>query len=140
MTRLLARRTSIAVALCTCAAASACNNAQAVDIRNYDILLAGTPTSTVRADGVLQITVDMIVGTDAGRVVGASLMYAVSAGELSDTTAFSGANGTASVTWTVTPAQAQGQYTLTFMACADNLDPPQCSPAVLATLQPSAAP
>jgi hypothetical protein len=136
MTRLLA----LAAALLASAAATACNNAAAVDIRNYDILLASQPGATMRADGVLEIRIDMIVGTDAGRVVGASLAYAVSAGELSDTTAFSGANGTASVTWTVTPAQAQGQYTLSFMACADNLDPPQCTPSLLATLQPSPAP
>jgi hypothetical protein len=129
-----------AAALFAAAALTGCNNAAAVDIRNYDILLADQPSATMRADGVLQITINMIIGTDAGRVVGASLAYAVSAGELSDTTAFSGANGTASVTWTVTPAQAQGQYTLSFMACADNLDPPECTPSLLATLQPSAAP
>lgn len=134
------RPSALAAALSASAALAGCNNAQAVDIRNYDILLASQPSATMRADGVLQITVSMIVGTDAGRVVGASLAYAVSAGDLSDTTAFSGANGTASVTWTVTPAQAQGQYTLSFMACADNLDPPQCTPSLLATLQPSAAP
>lgn len=134
------RPSAWAAALFACAAATACNNAAAVDIRNYDILLAAQPSATMRADSTIVITINMIVGTDVGRVVGASLAYAVSAGELSDTTAVSGANGTASVTWTVTPAQAVGQYTLSFSACADNLEPPECTPALLATLQPSAAP
>jgi hypothetical protein len=136
----MTRSTILMAALSACAAATGCSNGAGIDIQNYDVTLASQPLTAVRADGALVITIDLIVGTDVGRVIGASLGYAVSAGDVSPSTGVSGADGLASVTWTVTPAQAAGQSELTFAACADNQDPPTCAPGILAKLQPGSTP
>ncbi len=132
--RTLFRRTAWTVAVATTATLAACGDNTGVDIQSYNVSLVGQPEAVMRDDGAAVITIDLVVDTDVGHVIGASLRYAVSAGDLSDTTATSGANGLATVVWTVTPAQAAGQADLVFSACADNQDPVACSPIQMATL------
>lgn len=121
-------------ALLACAAAAACGNSAAVDFETFSVSLAAAPQTTEQADSTLVTVIQLVVDTDGGHVIGASLKYAVSAGDLSPATGQSGANGLASVTWTVTAAQAAGQNALGFAACADNQAPSMCTPETLATL------
>ena len=117
------------------AALAACGGGTGVDVQSFSVNLNGQPVTSVREDSTIVSTITMSVDTDAGHVIGASIRYAVSAGDLSDTTAISGANGFAAVTWTVTPAQAAGKTSLTFAACADSEEPvATCTPLVLATM------
>ena len=123
------------VALGGSAAVAACSDGSGVDVQNFSVNLTGQPVTSVREDSTIVTTISMTVDTDVGHVIGASIRYAVSAGDLSDTTAISGANGFAAVTWTVTPAQAAGKTSLTFAACADSEEPvAKCTPLVLATM------
>jgi hypothetical protein len=134
--RPLSRRTAWTAAVVATATLAACGDNTGVDIQSYNVSLVGQPEALKRDDGAAVITINLVVDTDVGHVIGASLRYAVSAGDLSDTTATSGANGLATVVWTVTPAQAGGQTDLVFSACADNQDPAGCTPIQMATLHP----
>ena len=123
------------IALGGSAALAACGGGTGVDVQTFSVSLTGQPVTSVREDSTIVSTITMSVDTDVGHVIGASVRYAVSAGDLSDTTAISGANGFAAVTWTVTPAQAAGKTSLTFAACADSEEPvAKCTPVVLATM------
>jgi hypothetical protein len=136
---LLSRARVSAWTLCLAlgAAAAACNYGSGVDVQTFTVSLTDTLHTTVLEDGTLVSTVLMVVDADVGHVIGVSLNYAVSAGTLSSTTGISGANGAASVTWTVTPAQAAaaGQTELIFSACSDSNEPATCVPGSLASLR-----
>ena len=136
-TQARARATAWALGLATCAAAAACSYGSGVDVQTFTVSLTDTLHTTVMPDGTLVSNVQMSVDADVGHVIGVGLRYAVSAGTLSDTTGISGANGAASVTWTVTPEQAaaSGQTVLIFSACSDSNEPPTCTPGALASLQ-----
>ena len=122
--------------LAACAAAAACSYGSGVDVQNFAVSLTDTLHTTVLEDGTLVSTVLMEVDADVGHVIGVNLNYAVSAGTLSSTTGISGANGAASVVWTVTPQQAaaSGQTDLIFSACSDSNEPATCIPGSLASL------
>lgn len=125
-----------AVAFAACALLGACSNDAGVDIQIFDVNLLNPPSTVVQADGTRVSTISLEVDTDTGHVIGASLLYAVTAGDLSDTTAVSGTNGFAAVTWTVTPAQAAGLTEVTFSACASSEGTTAtCTPQPVATLQ-----
>ena len=138
--RSMTRTTTWIAALFACAAAVACGNNAGLDFQTFTVSLATAPQTTRLNDGTLVTVIELVVDTDGGHVIGASLKYLVSTGDLSPATGVSGANGLASVTWTVTPAQAAGQTQLRFAACADNQDPSLCTPEPLATLNLPAAP
>ena len=135
--RTRARATSWPLGLAACAAAAACSYGSGVDVQTFTVSLTDTLHTTVMQDGTLVSNVQMVVDADVGHVIGVGLRYAVSAGTLSSTTGISGANGAASVTWTVTPEQAaaSGQTALIFSACSDSNEPPTCTPGELASLQ-----
>jgi hypothetical protein len=127
--------TRAAALLLASATLAACGGGTGVDVQTFTVSLANTPVTSVREDSTIVSTISLVVDTDAGHVIGASLKYAVTAGDLSDTNAVSGVNGFAVVTWTVTPAQAAGRTKFTFSACADSGEPvATCTPYVLATL------
>lgn len=130
-----ARQAALTLALAT-AAGIGCSYGSGVDVQTFTVALTDTLHTTVLEDGTLVSTVLMEVDADVGHVIGVSLNYAVSAGTLSSTTGISGANGAASVVWTVTPAQAAaaGQTDLVFSACADSNEPATCVPGSLASL------
>ena len=86
----LFRRTAWTVAVATTATLAACGDNTGVDIQSYNVSLVGQPEAVMRDDGAAVITIDLVVDTDVGHVIGASIRYAVSAGDLSDTTATSG--------------------------------------------------
>lgn len=134
--RALVRPIAWAIALATCATLLACSDSNSVNVQTFTVSLTDTLHTIVEEDGTTVSTVLMVVDTDAGHVIGVSLNYAVSAGTLSSATGISGANGAASVVWTVTPAQAaaSGQTDLIFSACADSDEPASCAPAALASL------
>jgi hypothetical protein len=125
-----------AVGLAACAAAAACSYGSGVDVQTFTVSLTDTLHTAVLEDGTLVSTVFMEVDADVGHVIGVNLNYAVSAGTLSSTTGVSGANGAASVVWTVTPQQAaaSGQTDLVFSACSDSNEPATCTPGSLASL------
>ena len=125
-----------AVALVAGAVISACSYGSGTDVQTFTVSLTDTLHTSVLQDGTRVSTVLMEVDTDVGHVIGVSLKYAVTAGTLSSTTGMSGANGAASVTWTVTPQQAaaSGQTDLIFSACADSNEPATCTPGALASL------
>lgn len=131
-----ARLRAAVCALGLVACAAACDYGSGVDVQTFTVALTDTLHTTVLEDGTLVSTVLMEVDADVGHVIGVSLNYAVSAGTLSSTTGISGANGAASVVWTVTPAQAAaaGQADLVFSACADSNEPATCVPGSLASL------
>jgi hypothetical protein len=135
-TRARARATAWALGLAVCATAAACSYGSGVDVQTFTVALTDTLHTVVQEDGTLVSTVLMEVDADVGHVIGVSLNYAVSAGTLSSTTGISGANGAASVTWTVTPEQAaaSGQTELVFSACSDSNEPATCTPGALASL------
>jgi hypothetical protein len=133
-TERLIRRTAWPVVLAVSTLLGACSNGASVDFQTFDVSLTATPQTVVNGDGTAVSTIDMVVNTDVGYVVGANLKYAVSAGDLSSTTAVSGSNGLATVTWTLTPAQIAAQPDPTFAACAASDLPASCTPVVLATL------
>jgi hypothetical protein len=130
------RATAWALGLVACAAVAACDYGSGVDVQTFTVSLTDTLHTTVLEDGTLVSTVLMEVDADVGHVIGVSLNYAVTAGTLSSTTGISGANGAASVIWTVTPAQAAaaGQTDLIFSACSDSNEPATCVPGSLASL------
>jgi hypothetical protein len=135
-TRTRARATVWTLCLALCAAAAACSYGSGVDVQTFTVALTDTLHTTVSEDGTVVSTVLMEVDADVGHVIGVSLNYAVSGGTLSSTTGVSGANGAASVTWTVTPEQAaaSGQTDLIFSACSDSNEPATCTPGALARL------
>jgi hypothetical protein len=106
----------------------------------FDVRSASTTDTRVDPAGIVVSTIDLIVQKGTERIGGAHLLYAVSAGSLSASTGTSGADGIASVTWTVTPDQYAGQEKVTFSVCAGNQEPPTCHPAVLLTINPSLGP
>lgn len=129
-------RTAVPIAaLAVLVSFTACGSGTAVDIQTYTVSLAVQPQAVLQPDGTLVSTLDLVVDTDGGHVIGATLKYAVSAGELSPAAGVSGADGLARVVWTVTPAEAVGHANFTFSACADNQDPAVCDPQQLATLE-----
>jgi hypothetical protein len=130
------RATAWAMGLTISAAASACSYGSGVDVQTFTVSLTDTLHTTRLEDGTLVSTVLMQVDADVGHVIGVSLNYAVTGGTLSSTTGISGANGAASVIWTVTPAQAaaSGQTDLIFSACSDSNEPATCVPGSLASL------
>ena len=136
-TRAHARATVWALGVAACAGLAACSYGSGVDVQTFTVSLTDTLHTTVMPDGTLVSNVLMEVDADVGHVIGVSLKYAVSAGTLSSTTGISGANGAASVTWTVTPQQAAaaGQTVLIFSACSDSNEPATCTPGALASLQ-----
>jgi hypothetical protein len=134
--RARARAALWSVCLAVCAATAACDYGSGVDVQTFTVSLTDTLHTTVLEDGTLVSTVLMQVDADVGHVIGVSLNYAVTGGTLSSTTGVSGANGAASVIWTVTPAQAaaSGQTDLVFSACSDSNEPATCIPGSLASL------
>jgi len=130
------RATAWALCLTVSGAAAACSYGSGVDVQTFTVSLIDTLHTTVLEDGTLVSTVLMQVDADVGHVIGVSLNYAVTGGTLSSTTGISGANGAASVTWTVTPAEAaaSGQTDLIFSACSDSNEPATCVPGSLASL------
>ena len=131
-----ARAAALALGLAAGAGASACSYGSGVDVQTFTVSLTDTLHTTILEDGTRVAIVLMSVEADVGHVIGVGLNYAVTAGTLSSTTGISGANGAASVTWTVTPAQAaaSGQTDLIFSACSDSNEPPTCTPGALAML------
>jgi hypothetical protein len=131
------RASAWALCLALCGAGAACSYGSGVDVQTFTVALTDTLHTTVLEDGTLVTTVLMEVDADVGHVIGVSLNYAVSAGTLSSTTGISGANGAASVIWTVTPQQAaaSGQTELIFSACSDSNEPATCVPGSLASLR-----
>jgi len=115
------------------AALGACDY-QGVDVQTYSVTRVSTDVPQVDANGTFITPIAMVVEVGTAAVIGASLKYAVSAGDLSAPSGVSGAAGMASVTWTVTSAQYAGLTDLTFSVCADNQDPPVCTPGVLVTI------
>ncbi|HET7468689.1 MAG TPA: hypothetical protein VFJ81_03405 [Gemmatimonadales bacterium] len=130
------RAVAWALGVIACAAAAACSYGSGVDVQTFAVILTDTLHTTVLDDGTLVSTVFMEVDADVGHVIGVNLNYAVTAGTLSSTTGVSGANGAASVVWTVTPQQAaaSGQTDLIFSACSDSNEPATCTPGSLASL------
>jgi hypothetical protein len=126
--RLLILATAGAVAL------GACSDSSGINVQTFTVTLSDTPQTTKHEDGSVVSVIGVVVDTDAGHVIGASIRYAVSTGALSATTGVSGANGLATVTWTLTGEQAAAQTNPTFSACSDSEEPAACTPAVLATL------
>ena len=131
-----ARATAWNLGLAACAAAAACSYGSGVDVQTFTVSLTDTLHTAVQEDGTLVSTVLMEVDADVGHVIGVSLNYAVTGGTLSSTTGISGANGAASVTWTVPPEQAAaaGTTDLIFPACSDSNEPATCTPGELARL------
>ena len=107
---------------------------QGIDIQTFSVTRVSTDVPQVDANGTLTTPIVLVVEAGSSAVIGASLKYAVSAGDLSATSDVSGAAGMASVTWTVTSAQYAGLADLTFSVCADNQNPPVCTPGVLLTI------
>lgn len=136
----MTRPTTWISSLLACAAVAGCGNSSALDFQTYTVSLVAAPQTTREPDSTLVSVIQLVVDTQGGHVIGAGLNYLVSGGTLSAATGVSGANGLASVTWTVTPAQAAGQTQLGFAACADNQEPPRCTPEQLATLNPQTVP
>jgi hypothetical protein len=134
--RARARATAWTLLLAVCAAAAACSYGSGVDVQTFTVSLTDTLHTTVLEDGTRVSAVLMEVDADVGHVIGVNLNYAVTGGTLSSTTGISGANGAASVTWTVTPEQAaaSGQTELIFSACSDSNEPATCTPGALARL------
>jgi hypothetical protein len=107
---------------------------QGIDVQTYSVTRVSTDTPQVDANGTFTTPIVLVVEVGSQAVIGASLKYAASAGDLSVASGVSGAAGMASVTWTVTSAQYAGLADLTFSVCADNQDPPVCTPSVLLTI------
>jgi len=137
MLRSRARATAWILGLALGGAATACSYGSGVDVQTFTVALTDTLHTSVSENGTLVSTVLMEVDADVGHVIGVSLNYAVTGGTLSSTTGISGANGAASVTWTVTPEQAaaSGQTELIFSACSDSNEPATCTPGALARLR-----
>jgi hypothetical protein len=128
-----ARAIAWMAALLAWASAGACAD-QGIDIQTFDVTLASSDDPQVDANGTITTPIVVVVRSGTSPVIGVSLKYAVSAGDLSATTGVSGTGGMATVTWTVTSAQYAGVSELTFSACADNQDPPVCTPDALLTI------
>ena len=133
--RPIARVFAWALTLAVCAGLPACGGT-VLDVQTFTVSLTDTLHTAVADDGTIVSTVLMEVDNDNGHAIGFGLKYAVTAGTLSSATGVSGVNGAASVTWTVTPAEAaaSGQTELIFSACSNTDDPPSCTPQPLASL------
>jgi len=107
---------------------------QGIDIQTFDVTLASSEDPQVDANGTFSTPIVLVVEAGTSAVIGASLKYAVSAGDLSAPSGVSGAAGMATVTWTVTSAHYAGLAALTFSVCADNPAPPVCTPRGLLTI------
>jgi hypothetical protein len=116
----------------TLALATACgSDGSGPALESYSVRSSATTETNQLQDGTLLTGVDLIIEDGTTPVEGARLKYSVSAGTLSASTGTSNAAGFASVAWTVAPGQFGRESEAAFSACAENQDPPTCTPVAV---------
>jgi hypothetical protein len=129
----MTRRTMLLpFSVATLALATACgSDGSGPALESYSVRSSATTETTQLQDGTLLAGVDLIVEDGTTPVGGARLKYSVDKGTLSTSTGTSNAAGFASVAWTVQPEQWGLQSEAAFSACAENQDPPTCTPVAV---------
>ena len=92
--------------------------------------------SEVFSNGAVTATYSLrVIDLSSTPIPGALLLVGASHGQVSPSSGVSDDAGLLTVGWAVTPAQRGVATTLVLRACAEETDPPICTPTTVATIQ-----
>jgi hypothetical protein len=103
------------------------------DVELYQIVATETGSETL-ADGTVRHIYQVRVTDGNLRVAGAWMLFSVTAGDVSPQSDRTDGNGEGRVEWTLEAEDYAGITSATLSGCAQDLAPPDCTPAPLASL------